>query len=532
VSRLRAGLLGGGGGGLRRVKPERARAAAAARPRASAVPQAGEKLTLAVASVVVATLLVGAGAGLDARGWLGLAALIGVALALFLRYLVDFRAQVLHSLGRTATLAGFMLLSLGALRGFHAFVGLEQVALLPLSFVSLVMVLVFGRAAAIEATAFAAALLGLYVFLHSEAAGVEVEGLVTCVTGGVVAALAAEYVRRRSTLIRVGLVIGLAQAVVAGALALMRPDLPPLAPEVGRLALLGLQGLVVGLLVSGLLPTIETAFSVTTEISLLELGNTHEQPLLRKLLLEAPGTFHHSYIVGLLSEAAAEAVGGNALLARVGALYHDVGKLNKPAYFAENSPEARARHRELTPEMSLLIISAHPRDGVELGRYHNLPQAILDFMPEHHGTTLIEYFYQAARKLRGEENVREEAFRYPGPKPRSIETAIVMLADAAEAISRQMPDPNLARLREMVHEVALKRLMDGQFDECPLTLQDLARIEDAFLRVLRAIYHTRPTYPKGGRPNPSDLSQPSEQRAAVLAEEEAARRKPQVGSRP
>lgn len=530
MSRLRARLLGSGGGGLRRFKPERARATSA-RPREGALPQAGEKVTLAALCVLVATLLIGAGADLDARSWLGLGALIGVALALFLRYLVDFRIQVLQSLGRTATLAGFMLLGLVALRGFHATVGLDQLALLPLSFVTLVMVLVFGRAAAIEATAFAATLLGAYVFLHSESAGSEVEGLITCVAGGVVAALAAEYVRRRSTLVRVGVVIGVAQAVVAGALALMRPELPPLGPELARLGLLGLQGLVVGLLVSGLLPTIETAFSVTTDISLLELGNTHEQPLLRKLLLEAPGTFHHSYIVGLLSEAAAEAVGGNALLARVGALYHDIGKLNKPGYFAENSPEARARHRELTPEMSLLIISAHPRDGVELGRYHNLPQAILDFMPEHHGTSLIEYFYQAAKKLRGDESVREEDFRYPGPKPQSIETAIVMLADAAEAISRQMPDPNLSRLREMVHEVALKRLMDRQFDECPLTLHDLARIEDAFLRVLRAIYHTRPTYPKDGRPNPADLSQPSEQRAAVLAEQEAGRQQPSVGSR-
>jgi putative nucleotidyltransferase with HDIG domain len=530
VKGLRAGLLGGGGV-LKRVKPERARAVDT-RPRSGGLPQAGEKVTLAAASVLAATLLLGAGADLDTRGWLGLLTLVGVAMALFLRYLVDFRAQVLQSLGRTATLAGFMLLGLVALRSFDAFAGLEHLALLPLSFASLVMVLVLGREAAIEGTAFGAGLLGLYVFLHSEAPAVEVEGLAVCVTGGVVAALAAEYVRRRSTLIRVGLVIGVAQAIVAGTLVLMRPELPSLGPELGRLLLLALQGLVVGLLVSGLLPTIETAFSVTTEISLLELGNTHEQPLLRKLLLEAPGTFHHSYIVGLLSEAAAEAVGGNALLARVGALYHDVGKLNKPAYFAENSPEARGRHKELTPEMSLLIISAHPRDGVELGRYHNLPQAILDFMPEHHGTTLIEYFYQAARKLRGEESVREEDFRYPGPKPRSIETAIVMLADAAEAISRQMPDPNLARLREMVHEVALKRLMDGQFDECPLTLRDLALIEDAFLRVLRAIYHTRPTYPKGGRPNPSDLSQPSEERAAVLAEEAAARRKPPVGTQP
>jgi putative nucleotidyltransferase with HDIG domain len=212
----------------------------------------------------------------------------------------------------------------------------------------------------------------------------------------------------------------------------------------------------------------------------------------------------------------------------VGALYHDVGKLNKPGYFAENSPEARGRHRELTPEMSLLIIAAHTRDGLELGRYYNLPEAILEFMPEHHGTSLIEYFYHAAQSLRGEENVNEEAFRYPGPKPQRIETAIVMIADAAEAISRQMAEPSLSRLKEMVHEVAFKRLMDRQFEECPMTLQDLALIESACVRVLQAIYHQRPTYPKGGKPNPADLSQPAEQRRAVVEEAQRAA----AGSKP
>jgi hypothetical protein len=532
VSRLRASFFGGGPSTLRRVSPEKARAVDS-KPRRSRLPQVGEKVSIAVLTAVLATLLIGGGAGLDARGWLGLAALIGVTLALFLRYLLDFRREVLHSLVRAAALAGFMLLCLAALRSFHVFVGLEHVGFLPLSFVSLVMVLVWGRSVAIECTAFAGGLLGLYLFLHSSSGGAEVEALVVSIGGAVVAAMAAEYVRRRSALVRVGLVIGLSQMIVAGTFFLMRPELVDGAVLLWTLFLLGLQGLVVGLLVSGLLPTIESVFSVTTDISLLELGNTHEQPLLRKLLLQAPGTFHHSYIVGLLAEAAAEAVGANALLARVGALYHDIGKLNKPVYFAENSPEARARHRELTPEMSLLIISAHTRDGVELGRYYGLPQAILDFMPEHHGTSLIEYFYHAAQKVRGAENVSEGSFRYPGPKPQRIETAIVMIADAAEAISRQMPDPSQARLCEMVHEVAFKRLMDRQFEECALTLSDLARIEQAFVRVLQAIYHQRPTYPRGGKPNPADLSQPSEQRRAAIehGEREAERRGAAIGSR-
>ncbi|MFT5830726.1 MAG: putative nucleotidyltransferase with HDIG domain, partial [Bacteroidia bacterium] len=260
------------------------------------------------------------------------------------------------------------------------------------------------------------------------------------------------------------------------------------------------------------LPAVETLFGVTTDISLLELGNTHEQPLLRKLLLEAPGTFHHSYIVGLISEAATEAVGGNALLARVGALYHDVGKLNKPDYFAENSPGARGKHKDLAPEMSMLVISAHTRDGLEIGSYYNLPDQVLAFMEEHHGTCCIEYFYHRAKDLRGADAVNEDDFRYPGRKPQSVEPAIVMIADAVEAISRQMGDPTPVRLTEMVHEVAMKRLMDRQFDECGMTLKDLAAIEAACVQVLTGIYHTRPTFPKG-RPHPLDLSQPKKSRS-------------------
>jgi len=509
----------GGRAPLKRVSIAKARAISS-RPRSAPLPQAAEKVTLAVVTVCLSAILIGSGAGLALRGWLGLVMLISVGLILFLRYLYDFRREVLFSLARVATLAVCVLLSLAALRAFDAFVGLEHAAFLPLSFVSLVMVLVWSRSVAIEGTIFASGLLALYTFLHGTGSVAAVEGLAVSVLGALVAALTASHVRRRSTLVRVGLVTGLSQAIAAGTFLLLREGSAGGTTELWTLLLLGLQGLTVGLLVTGLLPTIESVFSVTTDISLLELGNTHEQPLLRKLLLEAPGTFHHSYIVGLLSEAAAEAVGGNALLARVGALYHDIGKLNKPGYFAENEPDARERHKTLTPEMSMLIISAHPRDGVELGRYYKLPQAILNFMPEHHGTALIEYFYRSAQKMRGQENVREESFRYGGPRPRRIETAIVMIADAAEAISRQMPEPNQARLREMVHEVAHQRLLDRQFDECPITLADLALIEEAFLRVLQAIYHQRPTYPKG-KPNPLDLSQPSEERRAVQAEEES-----------
>lgn len=513
----------GGRGTLRRVSPAKAKAAASTRQRV-VLPQAGEKIAIAIASVVAVSASIGSGADLDLRGWSGLVGLVTVAVALFQRYLVDFRLDVLRSVPRVMALAGLLVLPIALTRAFDLFFGLEYAAFLPLSLIALVIALVWSRRFALECTAFMGALLGLYFALHAERGMTDLSGLAVALTGATAAALSAVHVKRRSTLVKVGLVVGLAQMVVAGTFMLIWSSSIFTPHSFWMLLCLGLHALVSGLLVSGSLPAIELLFRVTTAISLLELGNTHEQPLLRKLLLEAPGTFHHSYIVGLLSEAAAEEVGADALLARVGALYHDVGKLNKADYFAENSPEARGKHKELTPEMSMLIISAHPRDGVELGRYYGLPQSILDFMPEHHGTLCIEYFYHAARKLRGEENVSEDSFRYPGPKPQRIETAIVMIADAVEAISRQMPDPTRARLEEMVHEVAFKRLMQRQFDECAMTLKDLALIERAFLRVLLAIYHQRPTFPKG-KPHPLDLSQPSEERRAALEEQKK-------GSRP
>lgn len=496
---------------LRRISPERARGERRRAVGRQPVPQAAEKVALAALAGAAAVLLLGLGADLSARAWVGLVALVLVTEVFFARYLLDFRRRaVAAGLGKVAGLGAALLLPLLMAQVQVLALPAEDLALLPLSFLSLVVALAFSRLLALDCTILSGGALALFHYLRPDRPGVA-EGLVICVAGALAACLAADGLRRRAAVVRVGLLVGLVQVLVYGALLLLTDELESQDVVVRRMLLSFAGGLAVGVAASGSLPVIERLLGVTTDVSLLELGNTHEQPLLRKLLLEAPGTFHHSYIVGLLSEAAAEAVGGNALLARVGALYHDVGKLNKPGYFAENSPEARGRHKGLTPEMSTLIISSHTRDGVELGAYHGLPRAVLAFMPEHHGTTCIEFFYHAARKLRGDENVREESFRYPGPRPQTIETAIVMIADAVEAISRQMPDPSRARLQAMVHEVVLKRLMDRQFDECGATLRDLALVEDACVRVLMGIYHTRPTFPKG-RPHPLDLSQPREER--------------------
>jgi len=494
---------------LRRVSPERIKAGARA-GRRTPVEQAGEKLVLAILFGLATVILIGLGAGLTASAWVGLGALVMVAEGFFIAYAIDHRRDAMASLSKVAALAIFMTLPLVVMHLVRGLAGIQSVVWLPMALFALPMALVWGRAFALECTLYAGGLLGMAVILRPGSGGAE--AIAICMSGALVACLSTGGLKRRSSLVRVGISIGMVQVLVACAFLLLSVGEASVVGDWRHFLLLGISGLVVGLVTSGILPAVEALFGVTTDISLLELGNTHEQPLLRKLLLEAPGSFHHSYIVGLISAAAAEAVGGNALLARVGALYHDVGKLNKPDYFAENSPEARGRHKDLTPEMSMLVISAHTRDGLEIGAYYGLPPQVLAFMEEHHGTCCIEYFYHRARDLRGEENVSEEDFRYPGRKPQSVEPAIVMIADAVEAISRQMQDPTPVRLTEMVHEVAMKRLMDGQFDECGMTLKDLSAIEGACVRVLAGIYHTRPTFPKG-RPHPLDLSQSKRDRA-------------------
>ena len=249
---------------------------------------------------------------------------------------------------------------------------------------------------------------------------------------------------------------------------------------------------------TSLLPFIERFFDVQTEISLLELGDV-AHPLLQELVRRAPGTYNHSISVASIAEAAADAIGANGLLVRVGAYFHDIGKILKPGYFIENQGDEASRHETLMPAMSTLIIIAHVKDGADLGRQHHLPQAMIDFILQHHGTTLVEYFYDRANKQCEEDPEKEVAdegsYRYPGPKPQTKEAAVLMVADAVESATRALVDPAPSRIDSLVHEIALKRLLDGQFDECGLTLQELRTIEDSLVKSLAAVYHGRVKYP-------------------------------------
>lgn len=239
----------------------------------------------------------------------------------------------------------------------------------------------------------------------------------------------------------------------------------------------------------------EKAFDITTDVTLLELSDLNH-PLLKRLSLEAPGTFHHSMVVGNLSESAAKSIGANSLLARVGSYYHDIGKMEKPEYFVENLMDAENRHEALSPNMSVLILASHVKNGIEMAKDYGIPKLIRDFIPEHHGTNLMTYFYDKALKMAGSKDVNEADFRYPGPKPQSKETGIVMLADAVEAATRSLSNPTPNKIRVFVEDLVDKRVRDGQLDECDLTFADLKTIIDAFMPVLYGVFQHRIEYPE------------------------------------
>jgi len=255
--------------------------------------------------------------------------------------------------------------------------------------------------------------------------------------------------------------------------------------------------LAVGFLMQGLLPLIERVFRTATNMTLLDYGEA-TKPLLKRLAVEAPGTFNHSWQIGMLSEAAAESINANGLLCRVGSYYHDVGKLMKPLYFVENQAENFNQHKELSPTMSRMIIIGHVKDGIELMKEYRIPKVLHQFTATHHGTTLVEYFYHEATKKEAENGraVPETEFRYPGPKPASREAAIVMLADAVEGATRAMQEPTPSRIENVVHNMAMNRLQDGQFDNCDLTMRELHVLEESLVKSLCGMYHARIAYPK------------------------------------
>jgi hypothetical protein len=321
--------------------------------------------------------------------------------------------------------------------------------------------------------------------------------------GSLVAVQGVVVCRERSTPLRAGLAVGLINVGVILFLTLAYERV--LTAQTGVALLFGIAGGVFsGVVTTGLCPLVEMVFAYTTDIKLLELANL-DQPLLRQLMVQAPGTYHHSLIVGNMVEAAAKSIGANPLLARVAAYYHDIGKIKKPVYFVENQVKGENRHERLAPSMSSLILICHVKDGVDLAKKYRLGQDIQDIIQQHHGTSVISFFYQKAidlqEKLRSSKGgdasaVRVEDYRYPGPKPQTKEAGLILLADAVEAASRTLTVPTTARIQGLVQKIINKMFSDGQLDECELTLRDLHEIARTFIQILTGIFHHRVDYPE------------------------------------
>jgi len=249
-----------------------------------------------------------------------------------------------------------------------------------------------------------------------------------------------------------------------------------------------------------MLPLFESIFNITSDIRLLELGDFN-QPMLKKLMTEAPGTYHHSLMVAALAEAAAAEIGCNSLLTRIGAYYHDIGKINKPQYFIENQLGDNA-HENLKPEMSALVIVSHTKEGLLLANEYGIDDCIKDFIIQHHGTTIVQYFFRKAAEAGG--NHDETVYMYPGPLPQTRETAIVMLADSVEAACRALEEPNFEKIRNNVNKIINNYFSDGQLNECPITLEDIQKIGGVLTKTLLSIHHIRLEYPEAESPGPKD----------------------------
>lgn len=362
--------------------------------------------------------------------------------------------------------------------------------------------------------------------------------LVTSLIVGVMAVSLTRKVRRRGSLLRAGFYVGLTTFLLAVAfdkidLAMMASG-ETISTESGKILLVISIGVLTGMVVSGLLPALESLFAITTNISWLEMSDLNHK-LLRKLQLEAPGTYHHSMVVATLAESAAEEVGANAAMCRVCSYFHDIGKLSKPDYFIENQGDHNP-HDGLTPTMSAIVIISHVKDGVDMAIKHKLNPKIIEVIREHHGDSLVQYFYHKAREQRREAEEKVKAgienkedipevdtknFRYPGPCPSSRESAIISLADAVESASRSIHKPTPQKITNLVDEIVMSRVTSGQLDQCELTMKDIKKVCESFVSTIRSMMHARINYPKEedpGKKKNGKSSAPSSKKSQPVPE--------------
>ncbi|MFQ5508792.1 MAG: HD family phosphohydrolase [Leptospirillia bacterium] len=452
---------------------------------------------------------------------IGLGILCGLIFFVFYLDLKGIRSRVLTELPRALVTAIVLVgtlalcrLTLFLLGAFTAqFEAVDAIALpyaLPVAAGAMLVTLLLNVRTALVFSMMASILMGLMV---PEVPLFTLYGFITSLVG----VFAVSGCQRRSQLASAGLWVGFMSAAVVAGIDLQQATL--ISPErLYDLPFAFCGGILAAVIVSAALPVLELAFNLPTNIRLLELSDLNH-PLLRMLLERAPGTYHHSMIMSNMAEQAAKAIGDNALLARVGCYYHDIGKMLKPAYFIENQWGGENNlHDNLSPSMSRLVLVSHVKDGIELARKHNLPQEVIDMIPQHHGTRLINYFFEKAKESTqpGSGQPNEENFRYPGPKPQTKVGGIIMAADTVEAASRVLDDPSPARIGVLVDKVVNTIYLDQQLDDCELTLKDLRKIADSFVKTLTGTFHHRIQYPGMQIPASGQDAGPSDESPASL----------------
>jgi putative nucleotidyltransferase with HDIG domain len=463
------------------------------------------------------------GAGRNVMGWVGVAGMVSVGMLYVGLYSRSFTRRVnldANILALLAIACAVVLLAAGLLANLAPSRFASQ--LVPTAYATMVVSALVSLEAALALNVPLSILVGMVL-------GGEAFAMLASLLAGAAGAYSVSGLKDRVSMTRAAAYVGGSMVVSSLLFGLVTGD-----GEVLSVWYVGIaNGIISTVMTLGCLPFFESLFGLVSPMRLLELSNPGH-PLLKRLLMEAPGTYHHSILVGNLAETAAQAVGADALLVRVGALYHDVGKLKRPFFFVENQFAQGNPHDKISPALSTLVITSHAKDGVELARQHRLPPAVIDIVRQHHGTGLVQYFYALAAAGSGgakDTTVAEDDFRYPGPAPQSTEAAIVMLADSVEAAVRSMPDVSPWQVKSMVRKIIWGKLNDGQLDHCNLTLRDLHSIENAFLGVLSGIYHERIEYPdlpqrrpdqaEGDAANAGGDNQPTEQGIGQRGADEA-----------
>ena len=423
---------------------------------------------------------------------LGIAGIVLLITAVLAAYIAKYQPKVIKKHARAIAIAALLLSML--LMAQLAGIGTNPLfvfGVAPTILVAMILTIAYDQR-------FAMGVATLHAVLVTIALGQGLSFFVILFAGVWTCCYLLDDIRTRSKLIEVGGAAAIAMMAATFASGLINMD-PIKWFIIKNCMYTGAAGIATGFVVLGILPFIEKAFRITTSMTLLELADA-SHPLLRRLSVEAPGTYNHSLQVATIAEACAEAIHVNSLLCRVASYYHDVGKINKPDYFCENQVDGVNRHMNLSPSVSLLIIIGHVKDGVELAKEYNLPTSLIPFIQQHHGTTLVEFFFHKAACQKDssapdQPAISEVQYRYPGPRPRTKEIAIVMVADAVESATRAMQDPSAARIEALVHDIVMKRLLDGQFDECDLNMRELQQVERTCVKSLLSIYHGRIAYP-------------------------------------